>query len=152
MALLVIILLLTVFAGGALVAINLTQNRVAIVQAQAAIEQAHAAQEAAKAAQIASAGQAAMGIGQTIVLLLVILAVLGFAALYVYLHFFKNVPDASHPANSSRFPSQMGQPSLPQIDPQQLLLQQMMTQQAVLLEILAQHRSPSLLSSPQDEE
>ncbi|RMH46189.1 MAG: hypothetical protein D6694_03760 [Gammaproteobacteria bacterium] len=148
---LVIILLLTVFAGGALVAINFTQNRVAIMQAQAAIEQAHAVQEAARAAQVASAGQAAVGMGQTVILLLVIVAILGFVAFYLYLRFVKHVSDASPPRNLTAFPPLTERTSLPQVDTQQLLLQQMMTQQAVLLEILARHQASSLPSPYQEE-
>jgi len=146
MALLALIVLLLVFTGGALVAINVSQNRVAIAQAQAAIEQARAAQDAAKAAQIASAGQTALGIGQTIILILVLAALVGFAAVYVYLRFFRRAPAAETQVHA--LPSYQP-PRISQPDNQQLLMQQMQQMnQLLMMEMLTQRRQALPPSPP----
>ena len=132
-----IVFLLGLTWAGASLATSFDRNRVAIAQAQAAIEQARAAQEAAiaaqeaaQAAQIASAGQTTISTFQSVLFGMVLAAIIGFAAVFVYLRFFR---PATQPVTRIHIPSQHQEP-LPDVDPQQALLQQMT--QIMLLEML----------------
>ena len=134
---------------GAGIATEIDRNRVAILEAQANIEQARAmqesaraAQEAAQAAQIASAGQSTVSVMVAVLFGMVLAAVIGFAALYVYLRFFRETPQTAErihiPAPRER---------LPQVDPQQAMLQQMT--QMMMLEML--NRYSERLPAPRQE-
>ena len=61
-----------------------SDNAVDIAQAQSIIEAARAAQDAAQAAQIASQGLSDVGLGQTLTLVLLILALVILVGLVVY--------------------------------------------------------------------
>ena len=124
---------------GTSIATEIDRNRVAILEAQANIEQeramqesARAAQEAAQAAQIASAGQGTVSVMVAVLFGMVLAAVIGFAALYVYLRFFRETPQ---PAERIHIP--VPRERLPQVDPQQAMLQQMT--QMMMLEMLSRY-------------
>ena len=132
------------------IATEMDRNRVAILEAQANIEQARAmqesaraAQEAAQAAQIASAGQSTVSVMVAVLFGMVLAAVIGFAALYVYLRFFRETPQ---PAERIHIP--VPRERLPQVDPQQAMLQQMT--QMMMLEMLS--RYSERLPAPRQEE
>ena len=119
---------------------EIDRNRAAILEAQANIEQARAmqesaraAQEAAQAAQIASAGQSTVSVMVAVLFGMVLAAVIGFAALYVYLRFFRETPQ---PAERIHIPAAPRE-RLPQVDPQQAMLQQMT--QMMMLEMLSRY-------------
>ena len=117
-------------------------NAVEIAQAQSVIEAARAAQDAARAAQIASQGLSDVGRGQTLILVLLTLALVILVGLVVYIVIQRQIwkHNQAQPKNAGRWMSgpnarwrQVDNP-----DPyQQLLLQQQM----LLIQLLKQSQT-----------
>ena len=128
------------------------RNRVAIAQAQANIEQARAmqeaaiaAQDAARAAQIASAGQTTVSTLNAVLFGMVLAAVIAFAAVFVYLRWFRETPQT---VERIHIPPALRE-SLPESDPQQAMLQQL--SQMMLLELLQRQMERLPQPRPEDE-
>ena len=140
----IVVLIGLLFVGSSLV-LNFNRNRVTIVQAQAAIEQARAVQEAARAAQIASAGQTTVSTLNALLFGMVLVSIIGFAATFVYLRFFRTTRQPVERVHIPSAPSER----LPQVDPQQAMLQQMT--QMLLLELLGRYTARLSQQNPDND-